>query len=391
MKFPDDVRRQLLRRFNNKQREWLAASGHAAAREVDTWPLEISLRVPTEAQALRQIEDVRSWVAAWQTWRGAGSLTWSERRWHKLGTQRVPERVLLADPAEVAQWIGEADRWERAAQRHRELVARWPQLGARLARYYDLLADYNEVDYRRLVDLVAWLGKHPASNLYPRQLPVSGLDSKWLEGRKAVLADLVDAIRGESPGNGDFFQCCGLKTPPALIRLRLLERGLRARVGGLGDLSVPLQQLAELDLPASNVFIVENLQTGLAFDDLPGSVVIMQLGYAVDLLGRLPWVAQANCLYWGDLDTHGFAMLNRARSVLPGVQSLLMDAATLHSHRALWVEERVQHGAEVLPLLTTEEQVLYQALKSNVWGQRVRLEQERVAWNIAWQVLQQAI
>ena len=33
------------------------------------------------------------------------------------------------------------------------------------------------------------------------------------------------------------------------------------------------------------VFVVENLQTGLAFDDLPEAVVIMRLGYAVDVLG----------------------------------------------------------------------------------------------------------
>lgn len=149
------------------------------------------------------------------------------------------------------------------------------------------------------MDMVAWIEKNPASNLYPRQLPVTGLDSKWLEKRKRLLADLVDAVRGESSTEGDFFQICGLKVPPQLIRLRILDDGLRQCVGGLGDISAPWEQLAELDLPVSNVFIVENLQTGLAFDDLPGSVVIMQLGYGVDVLDRLPWVAKAHCLYWG--------------------------------------------------------------------------------------------
>ena len=391
MKFPDDVQKALTRRFKNKHRQWLEASGKPEQLEKSTWPLEVNLGIPTENQALKQIEDVRVWVAAWQSWNGAGSIFWNHRRWRKLGTQRVPEKLVLASPDEVAQWIGEADRWDRARQRYRKLVRRWPRLAGNLTRYFDVLADYSDVDYGRLTDMVAWLEMHPASNLYPRQLPISGLDSKWLEKRKGLVADLVDSVRGEPSSESDFFQRCGLKAPSQLIRMRILDDSLRQRVGGLSDISSPWEQLAELDLPVSNVFIVENLQTGLAFDDLPGSVVIMQLGYGVDILGRLPWVARARCIYWGDLDTHGFAILNRARSYLPDLKSVLMDEATLRSHQDLWVEEKDQHAAETLPLLTDPEQAVYQAIKRNVWGQNVRLEQERIAWDVAWKTLQRVI
>lgn len=391
MKFPEDVQKQLLRRFKNKHREWLATSGNGEQLEVSPWSLEVNLGIPSENQVLKQLEDVRAWVAAWQAWGGAGSLSWGERRWRTLGTQRVPEKLVLASPAEVAQWVGEADRWDRAQLRYRELLGRRPRLASKLVRYFDLLADYSEVDYRRLVDMVAWIEKNPVSNLYPRQLPVAGLDSKWVEGRKGVLAELVDTLQGESSGEGDFFQRCGLKAPPKLIRLRILDDNLRQSVGGLGDISAPWEQLAELNIPAVNVIIVENLQTGLAIGDLPESVVIMQLGYSVDVLGRLPWVAKANCIYWGDLDTHGFAILNRARTYLPELKSILMDEETLRSHQDLWVEEKAQHGAEKLPLLSDREQEVYDAIKRNVWGQNVRLEQERIAWDVAWKTLQQAI
>jgi hypothetical protein len=153
-----------------------------------------------------------------------------------------------------------------------------------------------------------------------------------------------------------------------------------------------LEQLAGLDIRVANVFIVENRQTGLAFDDLRQSVVIMQLGYGVDVLRCLPWVVAAGrCIYWGDLDTHGFAILNRARACLPGLKSILMDESTLHAHRDLWVQERTQHSAETLPLLSDREQAVYVSLKCNVWGQNVRLEQERVGWDIAWDALQKAV
>jgi hypothetical protein len=391
LKFPDEVQKELKRRFKNKHRKWLEASANPEQPGDCAWPLEVTLGIPTENQVLKQVEDVRAWVATWQSWRGVGSLSWGDRRWRKLGTQRVPEKLLLGSPAEVALWIDEADRWGRAQQRFIELLGRWPRLAGKLARYFNLLADYSEVDYRRLVDMVAWLEKHPASNLYPRQLPVAGLDSKWLEKRKGLLADFVDAVRGDSSREADFFQHCGLKAPPHSIRLRILDDNLRQRLGGLGDISAPMEQIAGLELPIDNVFIVENLQTGLAFDDLPGSVVIMQLGYGVDVLGRLPWAAKANCVYWGDLDTHGFAILNRARSYLPELKSVLMDKETLRSHQNLWVEEKDQHPADTLPLLTDPEQAVYQTIKRNAWGQNIRLEQERVAWDAAWKRLQQAI
>jgi hypothetical protein len=265
------------------------------------------------------------------------------------------------------------------------------KLASKLPRYFALLADYSEMDCRRLVDMVAWIEKNPVSNLYPRQLPVAGLDSKWLEKRKRLLADLIAAVRGESSIEGDFFQRCGLKAPPQLIRLRILDSNLRKLVGGLDDISVPIERLAELDIPVTNVFIVENLQTGLAFGDLPGSVVIMQLGYGVDVLGRLPWIAKAHCIYWGDLDTHGFAILNRARTYLPEMKSVLMDEGTLRSHEDLWVEEKDQHGAETLPLLTDPEQMVYQAIKHNARGQSIRLEQERIARDVVCKTLRQAI
>jgi len=138
----------------------------------------------------------------------------------------------------------------------------------------------------------------------------------------------------------------------------------------------------------SHVFIVENLQTGLAFEDLAGSVVIMALGYGVDVLNPIRWLHHARCIYWGDIDTHGFAILNRARTYLPSLETTLMDKQTLFAHRDLWVQEKDQSGSSELPLLTNEEQEIFLSLKNNTWGQQVRLEQERICWDTAWEAIQ---
>jgi hypothetical protein len=378
LKFPEDVRFILKRRYQNKHREWL--NGLVEAE----WPLEISLGIPLEQEALRQPEAVRCWIVAWQSWTGVGTIIWSERRWKTLGVQRLPARLCLEAPEAVALWIEEQASWQQASLRYQSFVANWPALKSTLSHYFDVLAHYSEADFQRLLKVLKWIIANPNSNLYPRQLPIPGIDSKWLESRKKILNGLVFAIQKEDHNDkNDFFQQCGLKQLPYLIRLRVLDDKLRRKIGGLSDITIPWEELASLELPISWVLIVENLQTGLAFDDMPGTVVLMRLGYSVDVLSRLPWLTHAKCFYWGDLDTHGFAILHRARSYLPQLRSMLMDEHTLLMHRELWVQEKEQHSSQELRLLSQPEQALYQRLKQQTWGQNVRLEQERIDWNYA--------
>ncbi len=401
MKLPADVALLLAKRFANQHRDWLAAT--TPEQQQRHWPQAIALGLPTEQAALRQVEAVRAWAEAWRAWRGPGELRWTERRWKVLGTQSLPESLTLHGPAQAAMWSGEHERWQRAAARFQQMTARWPALAGRLPRLFGVLADYADADFQRLLDLLAWLLAHPRSGLYPRQLPLAGIDSKWMEQRRGVLVDLLATLRAspqapDGPGGTDgpdqdagFYALSGLRRPPVQLRMRVLDARLRARLGGLGDVTAPVEELARLDLPASVVLIVENLQTGLALADLPGTVAFMALGYSVDLLAQLPWIAPARCLYWGDIDTHGYAILQRARGHLPALRSLLMDQATLLRFAPLWSDEKVQHGADELAALTAEEGQVYRGLKQQQWRPNLRLEQERIDWDFAWAALLAAV
>lgn len=414
MKLPDSVRLLLLRRYAGQHRDWLTAEPQRH------WPLTVPLGLPTEAEALRQPDAVRAWADSWRAWRGAGELRWVERRWRVLGVQTLPQALVLHAPEEATAWIGERERWERASARFAQMRAWRPALTPALARHYDVLADYFDPDFQRLRDLLAWLAGHPASGLYPRQIPLAGMDSKWLESRRQVLADMVAASRGgavddaasgdvdgaaggnadampvgeagcAAAGSRDFYQLCGLKRAPSLVRMRVLDPALRAMLGGVGDLSAPVEMLAAIRWQPATVLIVENLQTGLALEDLPGAVAFMALGYAVDVLASVPWIAPARCVYWGDIDTHGYAILHQARYRFPQLVSALMDEATLRRFSTLWTHEKTQHGAEDFSTLTAEERNVYTALRQNIWGQALRLEQERISWDIAWPVLVKAL
>lgn len=380
MRFPDDIRKLLHIRYRNQGRNWLSEGQEAGER----WPIVLRLDCPTEEEARRQPDRFGDWIASWQAWQGPGEVVPGERRWRGLGTQRVPEVLRVHNPSEVAAWIGEESRWRRARDRYDHLLERWPSLSSTLPRYFDVLADYETADFQRLETMLAWLEANPRSNLYPRQLPVAGLDSKWLETRTALIGSLFTALRDSEAERADFHDLCGLKRPPQLTRLLILDESLRARTGGIRDLSAPVAELAGLNLSVSRTYIVENLQTGLAFGDLQDSVVFMRLGYGIDALAKLPWVNRAECVYWGDLDTHGLRILSRVRALLPHVSSMLMDEQTLLAHKALWGEETEQSSDIELPALSTDEQLLYQRLKQHYWAVNVRLEQERIPWDYAW-------
>jgi hypothetical protein len=378
LKTPEEAREQLTKRFASRHRDWLLA-----VDDREAWPLEIALGIPSEAEATSGIDAVGAWAQSWRDCRKPGRIVWTERRWRNLGRQTLPEKLVLESVQEVAGWVGQSGRWQRAAERYRQFVHRWPSIGKALSRHFDVLADYSSDDFERLAGMLAWLEANPASGLYPRQLPVPGLDSKWLETRTGLLQDLLCGLRGAGPSDLGFYDLCGLRPLPSLLRLRILDAELRRRVDGLPDISTPPSDLAQVGLRPSRVFVVENLQTGLAFPEVSEAVLFMRLGYRVDALAALPWLAGAQLYYWGDCDTHGFAILNRTRAYFPDARSLLMDERTLKDHKLLWVEEPEQHPAHDLPLLTSDERAVYRALKENAWGPKVRLEQERVSWKYA--------
>ena len=68
-----------------------------------------------------------------------------------------------------------------------------------------------------------------------------------------------------------------------------------------------------------------------------------------------------------------------------------MDERTLLSHKPLWGQEPVQHPDAVLANLNEAERAVFDGLKANTWGHRVRLEQERLAWGPAMEAVQAAL
>jgi hypothetical protein len=153
-------------------------------------------------------------------------------------------------------------------------------------------------------------------------------------------------------------------------------------LGDARDLTVTAEAFSTLRLPARTVIITENLVNFLALPERPGTVAIYGGGYGFSALQDAGWLRDCEVRYWGDLDTHGFRILDQLRAVHPHVVSVLMDEATLLAHRDAWGSETSPSRA-TLSRLTAEESELYAALGSHQFGPSVRLEQELIRWDWA--------
>lgn len=338
--------------------------------------VSIALRPPSERQMLADEAAAETWAREWAALQPADGVEvdWEVRAWRSIGRQRVPVRVRLADADATASFAGGAAQadWSRLRERAERIATRFGASEAvssvvrRRAR--DLLA-LEEGRFAQVVDVAAWIIDHPVTGYRPRQVPVRGVDSKWLGRHRQRVTDLVSAVTGSAD--------LGLLEADPLVRLRILDDALA--VGGPTDIAAPAAQLADLPLRPQGVFIMENRETVLAMPRWPGAVAIHGSGYAVSVVAALPWVRSARVLYWGDLDSNGFAILGHLRAGLPDAVSVLMDSRTLYAHRDLWVAESVPVRGE-LPELTYTETAALAALRDE--GD-VRLEQERVPWAYA--------
>lgn len=353
------------------------------------FPLEIRLKRPAARDVTERFGVVMEWVDTLRSGSRKGRGFGYELRWQAVnnrvhGSNELPVAAVIPSIEDALKLIGRQAEAKRAQALTSVILERQPPLKEWIARRPLAVLEFAE-DWQRLLAVVDWFTAHPRSGLYLRQLDIAAVDTKFIEGRRALLSELLDtvlpeeAIEPSETGVRGFARRYGLRVEPPAVRFRLLDP--RLYIQGLSDLAVPSEQFAALDLPVESVFITENVTNGVAFPDVPRSLVVFGLGYGLDRLAEVPWLKKRRVWYWGDIDTHGFGILNRLRSALPEARSFLMDRATLEAHRPLWGNEPAgkRYYGEATRL-TAEEYALFDDMRNVRIGERVRLEQERVGY-----------
>ena len=354
----------------------------AYATDQEWTPLDFPLRGPGPAEIGERLGEVQQWAAEWeQAARGPLRLEYKKVGGRHIGVNLIPGRAWV-DGYQQA-WallgvVGELRRLAELAERTKAACPRLvPWLTAHPVRALALAGDWPQ-----LLATVAWIDQRQAPGMYLRQVDVPGVDTKFIGRHKSVLTDLLDQqldVDRIDRQARDFEGRFRFRRKPAYVRFRC-----PATCDGVGDsvfseLTVRAEELAVPPPGVTRAYIIENEVTYLAFPLDAGAMVIFGGGYAVDVLESLAWLAALDVSYWGDVDTHGFAILNRLRHHVPHARSILMDRATLLAHREQWVREPTPTAA-ALDLLNAAEQALYRDLVVGEFGPAVRLEQERISF-----------
>ncbi len=348
------------------------------------FPRRLNLKGPTAAQMAEHFDAVRAWVAelrALPYYR----VEMREFRHRVLGVNRVPQAVwvdTLDDALAVLGKCREVEHFTKLVERTRERqcvlldwIARKPLKALELANVWD-----------RLLDVVDWLKTHPRPGVYLRQVDIPGVHSKFIEAHRSVLIQWLDqvlppeAVDTTATGVTGFARRYGFRDKPRRIRLRVLDPA-HALLPGFGDADITLdaESFARLEPVVSQVFVTENEINFLAFPQVPDSLLIFGAGYGFEVLAQAAWLTRCRVYYWGDIDTHGFAILDQLRTHFPQARSLLMDRATLLAFEAHWGVEEKQTLRD-LPRLNANECALYDELRDNRLRPNLRLEQERIGF-----------
>ncbi len=380
---PDDIR-------NRVRREW--DSGRILAAVLDgepAFPLRIPLKKPNTQALSGNFEEARQWVAglaaAAREQTGTGyQLEWREFNHRQLGRNRIPVAAIVASERDGLALIGK----QRDAARFRALAATivgsFPALVPWLKKRPLTVLDHAE-NWPRLIAVLDWIVRHPRSGVYLRQIDVVGVDTKFIERHRGLLGEVLDillppeTIDAQFAGAKGFEQRYGFKRKPEQVRIRFLDR--KFSIQGLPDIAVTSNEFARMALPIKRVFVTENEINFLSFPDVTDGIMLFGGGYGFDHLAQAEWLQSKEIFYWGDIDTHGFAILDQLRSKFPEAHSLLMDRATLLEHQALWGGEDSPTVRE-LERLQPDESALYDDLRFNRIAPALRLEQERIGF--AW-------
>lgn len=375
---PDDIAARVRRRWDDSSLLQSYARGAAFPT------IEIRLRGPSASQIGDDLGVARDWVLRLDAGRRSDSrydLEWTTIGGRHIGRNRLPSRAVISSYAQAWALLGVT----AAVRRFDEILALVDDHPA--VRDWVILHPLRALElYAEMPQLLAafgWLDAHRSSGRYLREISAPGVDTKFAERHRVVLADLL----GVSRTSTGFLAGLGLRAKPEFVRLRF--GGTLGLPQPLTELAVRSDQLADLAVHPKRALVIENEISYLSVDVPADGVVIWGKGFDVDQVGKLGWLTDADVVYWGDLDTHGFAILDRLRAWLPQARSILMDRDTLLSHRDRWVVED-RPATSRLTRLTDDEADLYLSLVADTFGGRIRLEQERIDWALVQQRLGRA-
>jgi hypothetical protein len=373
------------------RKRWARGQYLRSYAAAEPWaPFSLPVRGPAARELLDRLDEVELWLRRFeQDCRSRSGRSWLRIDYktttgRDVGRNDLPVRVWVDSFEDLVALLGVSGEVRRLEQLLSETDAVVPELRDWVTRHPQQAIEHADV-WSRLLATTAWIRSQETTPLYLRQIDVAGVDTKFVETYQLILAELLEQLLPPERidlrfGRGAFAGRFGFRRRPDYTRFRFLAPQ-SVFPAGISEATLRADEFTTLDPDCSTVILVENEISYLALPELPDTLAIFGAGFALGSVAGLQWLQDKRIIYWGDIDTYGFAILNRLRANFSEVESTLMDVDTLLAHRVQWVDEP-KPTQLVLPHLTEAESVLYRDLVEDRYGHHVRLEQERVRFSL---------
>lgn len=379
MKTPADTRRDIATRLEQSWAKDLTGTA-------GSWPHEFGLGLSSIKKPDLEIGWTSRYhplIQSWREWAAdQPARLLSKPRYVYTTNQQIPSHLEVSDIDAAASICG--DGWPELLARARD---RWTRLRDRFPRLDrpDLLLrrtdSSTDLDFELLLTIAEWFLADPTRierGVTPRQVPIPGVHAKWLQQNHAQVLSLT--------GLGDLGL---LPRHPARVHFSYLDPDYRRTGARIHDSATVGDHFDPAYHPRV-VIISENKDTAIHFPEISGGISVEGAGFGGKTAAAFPWLSSApHLIYWGDIDAHGFEILNGYREGGVPAVSILMDSATYETYEPFGTNTDAKGNpikpgpTKPLPALTEAELSLYTRLRDPAHHQHRRLEQERIPLAVA--------
>lgn len=387
-----------------------------------SFPLQVPLKSPRGNAVLADINHFQRFVSSWKRFsekectehesKYACKVSWENRSFRSLSEQLIPTMLSIPDVGALARLLGkneehQLNKWqskiahildalaplyvgrnldERPEGEVSEKDSKERPLFLTLIDHLEALNKFDYSDLDLLVKLIPQLKQGMGEGCYLRALPVTFVDTKFIENNLRIIESITAALIDEDVREAGLLNWLHCKDKPKdWLLIKPLCEQATAALGGIPLLRLSSDTLLEFELPASNILIIENEQSCLALNNIPDTIAISGGGKNVAWM-RAGWLAAKRVGYWGDIDSEGLSILSDARSKLSTITPLMMDAATVEVYQERMVAEPDSVFKE--PIALTEEELdLFKGLRSEQYA-NTRLEQERLPMDYVTKIIE---
>ncbi|HRP90940.1 MAG TPA: DUF2220 family protein [Edaphocola sp.] len=304
------------------------------------------------------------------------TLEFQKVKTKSLGIQDLPTSIYFDTEKDFLKFLGKEKEVDLFKSSVEEITNEFPELKEWIIKNPKKIID-NENEWENILQVCQYFKQNPKPNLYIRELPIK-VHTKFIERNQSIIKELLDVLISEhiNIDEKQFEKRFNLKYAETQIRFKVLDKEISQNFfSGIDDITIPVSQFENLNLPIKRAIVLENKTTfysALTLPQMNRTIALFGSGFSVSNLKNVRWFNNLELLYWGDIDVQGFEILSQFRTYFPKTKSVLMDKQTFD--KFFENDNGTPTNISTKLNLRDEEYQLYDIIKINNW----RLEQEKI-------------